>query len=129
AREWLRPAPILRRDGTLLLSITPPGLSYDVEPETIPLRMRDGHHAAGHVIAMLAGSGARLILPESVSGSDYARAELPPLPDYRRAKPVPKTEADSAFNDFPLIPTRLDDDLPFGSFEFQEPRPRTSPLP
>lgn len=129
AREWLRPAPILRRDGTILLSITPPGTSYDVESETIPLRMRDGHPAAGQVIAMLAGSGARRILPDAVSGTDFVRAELPPLPDFRQAKPVPKTEAEPTLNDFPLLPTRLDDDLPFGSFEFQEPRPRTSSLP
>lgn len=129
AREWLRPAPILRRDGTVQLSITAPGSSYGVESETIALSMRDGHPAAGHVIAMLAGSGARRILPEAVPSSDYVRGLLPPLADTRRSHPSQNTAADPDLPERPLLPSRLDDELPFGSFEFPPRRPALPPLP
>lgn len=133
AREWLRPAPVLQRDGTIQLSITAPGSSLSLEPETMTLRMRDGHPAAGQVIAMLAGSGARRIVPDAISGSDYVRGLLPPLPDARR--PIARanqgrlTEPEPVGSDLPLIPSRLDDELPFGSLEFQPPRQTLPPLP
>lgn len=132
AREWLRPAPVLHRDGSIQLSITAPGAGYGEQPETITLRMRDGHPAAGQVIAMLAGSGARRIVPEAISGGDYVRGLLPPLPDARRliarGNQVRLTDPEPAASDLPLIPSRLDDELPFGSLEFQ-PRQALPPLP
>jgi hypothetical protein len=129
ARDWLRPAPILRRDGTILLSITAPGSGYGVEPETIALRMRDGHPAAGHVIAMLAGSGARRITPEAVPSSDYVRGLLPPLPEARRLQSMPQTDAEPILPEFPLLAAGLDDDVPFGSLEFPAPKPAAGPFP
>ena len=133
AREWLRPAPALQRDGTIQLSITAPGSSFGDEPEKILLRMRDGHPAAGHVIAMLAGSGARRIVPEAISGSDYVRGQLPPLPDLRRStargNQVGRSDPEPAAIDLPLLPSRLDDELPFGSLERRPPRQTLPPLP
>src|SRR5690606_33987920 len=47
-RVWLRPAPFLRRNGAVVLNISPPGARYGEPPETLVVRMRDGHPAAGH---------------------------------------------------------------------------------
>jgi len=78
-RSWLRPAPRLRSDGTLLLSVSAPGASIFAEPETIPVYPRDGAQATGQLMAMLAGSGARRVALEA-PGVPAPRA-LPPLPD------------------------------------------------
>jgi endonuclease YncB( thermonuclease family) len=77
-RDWLRPEPVLRRDGVLDLFVTMPGGDLFDEPLTIPLRMRDGHPAAGHIIAMLAPGGVRRITPDALSGMERAREAAPP---------------------------------------------------
>ncbi len=80
-REWLRPEPVLRRDGVLDLFVATPGSNLFDEPMTVPLRMREGHPAAGHIIAMLAPGGVRRILPETLSGMERAR-EAAPVPQF-----------------------------------------------
>jgi hypothetical protein len=82
ARPWLRPAPYLRRDGSVLLSIAPPGARYGEPPETVVLRMREGQPAAGHLVAMLAGSGARRVPADLDALEAIIR---PALPDRARA--------------------------------------------
>ena len=86
-RGWLWPAPIQRRDGVVVLSINPPGTSPFAEPETIAVRMRDGHPAAGHLIALLAKSGARLIPSDPLTAGDLVAGGLPPPPEPARSEP------------------------------------------
>jgi endonuclease YncB( thermonuclease family) len=80
-RGWLRPEPVLRRDGILELFVAMPGGNLFDEPLRVPLRMREGHPAAGHIIAMLAPSGVRHIAPDALSGLERAR-EATPLPRF-----------------------------------------------
>jgi len=76
-RGWLRQEPVLRRDGVLELFVaTPEGNPFD-EPMRVPLRMREGHPAAGHIIAMLAPGGVRRITPDTVSPIERARESAP----------------------------------------------------
>src|SRR5215213_6225731 len=77
-RGWLRPEPVLRRDGVLELFVATPGGNLFDEPLRVPLRMREGHPAAGHIIAMLAPSGVRHIAPDTLSGLERARESTPP---------------------------------------------------
>jgi hypothetical protein len=77
-RGWLRPEPVLRRDGVLELFVAMPGGNLFDEPLRVPLRMREGHPAAGHIIAMLAPSGVRHISPDALSGLERAREATPP---------------------------------------------------
>src|SRR5215213_3927069 len=77
-RGWLRPEPVLRRDGVLELFVATPGGNLFDEPLRVPLRMREGHPAAGHIIAMLAPSGVRHIAPDTLSGLERAREATPP---------------------------------------------------
>jgi endonuclease YncB( thermonuclease family) len=77
-RGWLRPEPVLRRDGVLELFVAMPGGNLFDEPLRVPLRMREGHPAAGHIIAMLAPSGVRHIAPDALSGLERAREAAPP---------------------------------------------------
>src|SRR5215213_4645788 len=77
-RGWLRPEPLLRRDGVLELFVAMPDGNLFDEPLRVPLRMREGHSAAGHIIAMLAPSGVRHIAPEALSGLERAREATPP---------------------------------------------------
>jgi endonuclease YncB( thermonuclease family) len=77
-RDWLRPEPVVRRDGVLELFVLTPGSDLFAEPETFPIRMREGHAAAGHIIAMLAPGGVRRIAPDSLSGIERAREAAPP---------------------------------------------------
>ncbi|MDF2760742.1 MAG: thermonuclease family protein [Thermomicrobiales bacterium] len=77
-RGWLRPEPVLRRDGVLELFVAMPGGNFFDEPIRIPLRMREGHPAAGHIIAMLGPSGVRHIAPDALSGLERAREATPP---------------------------------------------------
>ncbi|MCC6315110.1 MAG: hypothetical protein IT337_13990 [Thermomicrobiales bacterium] len=81
-RAWLRPAPFLRRNGSVVISISAPAARYGAQPDLIAIRMRDGHPAAGHLIAMLAGSGARRI-PADLDG--LGAAILPALPSAGRS--------------------------------------------
>jgi endonuclease YncB( thermonuclease family) len=55
-----------------------PGGNLFDEPQGVPLRMREGHPAAGHIIAMLAPSGVRHIAPDALSGLERAREATPP---------------------------------------------------
>jgi endonuclease YncB( thermonuclease family) len=77
-RSWLRQEPVLRRDGVLVLFVAPPASGAFEEPETVLLRMREGHPAAGHIIAMLAPGGVRRIAPDALSGMERAREATPP---------------------------------------------------
>jgi endonuclease YncB( thermonuclease family) len=77
-RGWLRPEPLLRRDGILELFVAMPGENLFDEPLHVPLRLREGHAAAGHIIAMLAPSGVRHIAPDALSGLERARESTPP---------------------------------------------------
>jgi endonuclease YncB( thermonuclease family) len=72
-RGWLRQEPVLRRDGVLEISVTTPESNPFDEPMRVPLRMREGHPAAGHIIAMLAPGGVRRITPDTLSGIERAR--------------------------------------------------------
>jgi endonuclease YncB( thermonuclease family) len=80
-RVWMRQEPVLRRDGVLELFVAAPGGSIFDEPTTVPIRMREGHPAAGHIIAMLAPGGARRIAPDALSGMERAR-EAAPAPTF-----------------------------------------------
>lgn len=73
SRAWMRQEPRLRRDGILELFVATPGGSIFDEPTPVPIRMREGHPAAGHIIAMLAPGGARRIAPDALSGMERAR--------------------------------------------------------
>jgi endonuclease YncB( thermonuclease family) len=77
-RGWLRPEPVLRRDGVLDLFVTMPDANLFDEPLRVPIRMREGHSAAGHIIAMLAPNGVRRISPDALSGIERAREATPP---------------------------------------------------
>lgn len=81
SRSWLRPAPRLLADGTLLLFVSAPGASIFAEPEAVPIVTRDGAVASRQLIAMLAGSGARPIGAAGGPGAPAGRRTLPPLPD------------------------------------------------
>jgi endonuclease YncB( thermonuclease family) len=77
-RGWLRQEPVLRRDGVLILFVATPGSGAFEEPQTILLRMQEGHPAAGHIIAMLAPGGVRRIAPDALTGMERAREATPP---------------------------------------------------
>jgi endonuclease YncB( thermonuclease family) len=72
-RGWLRQEPVLRRDGVLEIFVTTPESNPFDEPMRVALRMREGHPAAGHIIAMLAPGGVRRIKPDTLSGIERAR--------------------------------------------------------
>ncbi|MFT4037614.1 MAG: hypothetical protein QM692_05490, partial [Thermomicrobiales bacterium] len=72
-RGWLRQEPVLRRDGVLEIAVATPDANPFDEPMRIPLRMREGHPAAGHIIAMLAPGGARRITPDTLSGIERTK--------------------------------------------------------
>ena len=72
-RGWLRQEPVLRRDGVLEIFVTTPESNPFDEPMRVALRMREGHPAAGHIIAMLAPGGVRRITPDTLSGIERAR--------------------------------------------------------
>ena len=77
-RSWLRSEPVLRRDGVLDLFVTMPDANLFDEPLRVPIRMREGHSAAGHIIAMLGPSGVRRISPDALSGIERAREATSP---------------------------------------------------
>jgi hypothetical protein len=76
-RGWLRQEPVLRRDGVLELFVAMPESNPFEEPMRVPLRMREGHPAAGHIIAMLAPGGVRRIAPDTMSAIERAREAAP----------------------------------------------------
>ena len=76
-RAWLRQEPVMRRGGVLDIFVTAPGSNVFDEPMTVSIRMREGHPAAGHIIAMLAPGGARRISPDALSGMERAREAAP----------------------------------------------------
>ena len=80
-RGWLRQEPVLRRDGVLDLFVSTPDSDPFDEPMRVPLRMREGHPAAGHIIAMLAPGGVRRIAPDALSAFERAR-EATPSPSF-----------------------------------------------
>ena len=85
-RAWLQPAPALRRDDSVLLSITADG---NPEPERILLRMRDGHPATNYLLDLLVGPGrAAPALPSQAGPQPSGGARLlPPLPEPARPAP------------------------------------------
>ena len=76
-RAWLRQEPVMRRGGVLDIFVSAPGSNVFDEPMTVSIRMREGHPAAGHIIAMLAPGGARRISPDALSGMERAREAAP----------------------------------------------------
>jgi hypothetical protein len=80
-RGWLRQEPVLHRDGVLDLFVATPESNPFDEPMRVPLRMREGHPAAGHIIAMLAPGGVRRIAPDAMSAIERAR-EASPTPTF-----------------------------------------------
>ena len=113
-RSWLRPEPVLRRDGVLDLFVTMPDANLFDEPLRVPIRMREGHAAAGHIIAMLGPSGVRRISPDALSGIERAREATPP-PDFggfwddiERDPLPPGNGLVGAVDDFDQYPEMLD---------------------
>ncbi len=113
-RNWLRPEPVLRRDGVLDLFVTMPDANLFDEPLQVPIRMREGHSAAGHIIAMLGPSGVRRISPDALSGIERAR-EATPAPhfggfwdDFERDPLPPGNGLVGAVDDFDQYPEMLD---------------------
>ncbi len=101
-RGWLRQEPVLRRDGVLELFVATPESNPFDEPMRVPLRMREGHPAAGHIIAMLAPGGVRRITPDTVSPIERAR-ESAPAASYggfwEGVEAVPEIRRDDFLND------------------------------
>lgn len=99
-RAWLRPAPRQHWDGSVVLSVLAPGSTPYTQPETISVRMREGQPAAGHLVAILAGSGARLVL-DALPGDDFAGSALPAIPERAAsADPAPeRADRGSLFDD------------------------------
>ena len=113
-RGWLRPEPVLRRDGVLDLFVTMPDANLFDEPHRVPIRMREGHSAAGHIIAMLGPSGVRRISPDALSGIERAREATPPprfggFWDDIERDPLPRENGlVGAVDDFDEYPEMLD---------------------
>lgn len=120
-RGWLRQEPVLRRDGVLELFVATPESNPFDEPMPVRLRMREGHPAAGHIIAMLAPGGVRRITPDSVSAIERAR-DAAPTPTYGGfwdgVDPVPSPNRDDFssstryLSGSGAIPDETLDDLP-----------------
>jgi endonuclease YncB( thermonuclease family) len=117
-RGWLRQEPVLRRDGVLEIFVSTPESNPFDEPMKVPLRMREGHPAAGHIIAMLAPGGVRRISPDTLSGIERAReastrptssesfwAGLDTVPSEtpRREEPLLRTSSDAEMADHHLL--------------------------
>src|SRR5215204_2208510 len=62
-RGWLRPEPVLRRDGVLELFVAMPGDILFDAPLPEPQRLREGHPPARHINATLGPSGVRHLAP------------------------------------------------------------------
>lgn len=114
-RLWLRPAPELRRDGSVAMHILEPGSPYGTPPETLDLTMRDGSSVASHLVAMLSGTAGRRALPDldlisprskplfpDARPRDDVRAEPRRTP--RHAAPSPRW-AEDADPSAPTLPT------------------------
>ena len=133
-RGWLRQEPVLRRDGVLEIFVTTPESNPFDEPMRVPLRMREGHPAAGHIIAMLAPGGVRRITPDTLSGIERAReASSRPTSSesfWAGLDPVP---TDATTKEEPLFRTsseaELADGLNLGVVEPQEKVIRVSSNP
>ncbi|MFN8664373.1 MAG: hypothetical protein U0075_20995 [Thermomicrobiales bacterium] len=117
-RGWLRQEPVLRRDGILEIFVTTPESNPFDEPMRVPLRMREGHPAAGHIIAMLAPGGVRRITPDTLSGIERAREastrpassesfwaglEASPPETPRREEPLLRTSSEAELADNHLL--------------------------
>ena len=113
-RAWLQPAPVVRSDGTLLISIRGEG-NAGTGIERVPVRMRDGHPATFHLLELL-GGGTPQSGPAAAAAPVAAERRppvLPPLPEVVRGAPGPPrrptSEADATA---PLPVSPLD---PFGA--------------
>ncbi len=117
-RGWLRQEPVLRRDGVLEIFVTTPESNPFDEPMRVSLRMREGHPAAGHIIAMLAPGGVRRITPDTLSGIERAREastrptssesfwaglETPPSDTPRKEEPLFRTSSEAELADNHLL--------------------------
>lgn len=122
-RGWLRQEPVLRRDGTLELFVTTPESNPFDEPMRVPLRMREGHPAAGHIIAMLAPGGVRRIAPDALSAIERAR-EATPTPSFGGFWDGIESASATTREPLPTIVGRAGDDDP----ELQLPPSSLAPL-
>ena len=125
-RAWLRPTPRQHWDGSVVLSVLAPGSTPYTQPETVSVRMREGQPAAGHLVAILAGSGARLAL-DALPGDDFARSALPAIPERAAsADPAPeRPERGSLFDD----PDIFGSAAGFGASARREERDWAIPVP
>lgn len=114
-RAWLGPLPILRPDGSIVLSV---GSEHDLEPQQIELRLRDGHPATHHLLNLLGGPGyaARARPLESRPNGPRPARILPPLPDpdrsHQSGRGIAMVPATTTAPTSPLPVSRRD---PFGS--------------
>lgn len=130
-RGWLRQEPVLRRDGVLELFVATPESNPFDEPMSVPLRMREGNAAAGHIIAMLAPGGVRRIAPDTLSAIERAR-ESATTPSYGGfwdgADPIPVPKRDAFLVGSSGLPDELDsesnDDMPLADLTPMEPPDR-----
>ena len=133
-RGWLRPEPVLRRDGILEIFVAMPGGNLFDEPMRVPLRMREGHPAAGHIIAMLAPSGVRHIAPDALSGLERAREATPPprFGSFWDDEPDPLVASDGlvgAVDDFDQYPDPTPDETDHADWAPIEPPDRVVRAP
>ncbi|MDQ2652731.1 MAG: hypothetical protein M3Z20_06755 [Chloroflexota bacterium] len=114
-RGWLRQEPVLRRDGVLEIFVTTPESNPFDEPMRVALRMREGHPAAGHIIAMLAPGGVRRITPDTLSGIERAReASTRPTSSenfWAGLETPPKTPGEAPRKEEPLFRTSSEAEL------------------
>lgn len=110
-RDWLDPAPVLRRTGTVQLWISPPD---DPIAESLTFLARDGRDEAAVLLSLLSGAdtfGSAYRLPS------YVPEHLPPAPDV----PVAPSRRQSGWDEYgpsqsakplPVFSLLDDDDFP-----------------
>lgn len=118
-RAWLRPAPSLNDDGSILLQVTPPDAA---QPESLRLVATEGRRAAAHLVSLLTGAGVRPIdrvLPAFPPERDEEYVPRP-LARPRPVEPAPRREPVNAApaitildaDDFPPLSTRATREIP-----------------
>ncbi|MEA2526755.1 MAG: micrococcal nuclease [Thermomicrobiales bacterium] len=109
-RAWLRPAPTLNADGTILLLVTLPDTQSS---EPIRLMVMEGRRSAAHLVSLLTGAGVRPVtqtLPLRVPETVEEPAAWPPVRSRRvetaetwESPDVPSAIATLDADDFPPL--------------------------
>jgi endonuclease YncB( thermonuclease family) len=123
-REWLRPAPTLDDDGTILLQVT---VAETARPEPLRLLVTEGRRAAAHLVSLLTGAGVRPVtraLPTYLTDRD-GEPFRPSLMRPRPAEPAPREEPADSFSVVSILDA---DDFPPLSAATSA-APATTPLP